>query len=410
MKTLVVLLLLLTSYGVNAQKHLTGFNHVEYYVNGNISGIDSFEFLYNSPAGSILENGPEFKFIPEYGMYDWIYQLPLIKCDAYNRFYGNSLPLTSSVNVNQTIVDDTLTLAEFDAVRYEFFYHASGNISNIKRYSYDGSTFVLYSELINEFDSNNHKTVASELQYYPGGITETWLLDSFFFDTTNNLVRHIRFENDWNGGLLATSQSLMSYIGNDISIIERYYGDEVTPLTWTTHFEYDYWAGTLEGWTSYEVNNGTIQGDPFVETHYQYATNNRVSSINSVSTSFAGSLYWDDSFSYDAEGFITESTKYFGTSSNGFSLVDEKRFYYDQFANLDEYEPLQLTISPNPSSEFVEISIDSEIKEVAVFSLNGAIMILQESGDIDISNLPSGVYVAKVRTSTGTAQGRFVKL
>ena len=90
-------------------------------------------------------------------------------------------------------------------------------------------------------------------------------------------------------------------------------------------------------------------------------------------------------------------------------LESVDKFYYQNTADVNEVVVAEASISPNPASDFIAIKTNDEIEQIAIYSINGNVMLTQNSGDISIAHLPAGVYIAKVKTATGFAQARFVK-
>ena len=123
-----------------------------------------------------------------------------------------------------------------------------------------------------------------------------------------------------------------------------------------------------------------------------------------------GDVFQQFDYVYNAQGFITELTSSemdMNTSALYSASVD--KFYYQNTADVNEVVVAEASISPNPASDFIAIKTNDEIEQIAIYSINGNVMLTQNSGDISIAHLPAGVYIAKVKTATGFAQARFVK-
>lgn len=63
----------------------------------------------------------------------------------------------------------------------------------------------------------------------------------------------------------------------------------------------------------------------------------------------------------------------------------------------------KLTIYPNPTSDFINIKSDTEIKETVVYELSGKVVsrAVNQNNRIDIKDVPSGVYILKVTDAKG---------
>jgi surface protein len=70
-----------------------------------------------------------------------------------------------------------------------------------------------------------------------------------------------------------------------------------------------------------------------------------------------------------------------------------------------------ITIYPNPASEHLNISVtdDLELKEVSVYSTLGQRLMVSAQDQIDVSNLPSGVYYLSIDTDQGRVNKTLVR-
>lgn len=71
----------------------------------------------------------------------------------------------------------------------------------------------------------------------------------------------------------------------------------------------------------------------------------------------------------------------------------------------------QITIYPNPSSDFISISLPNnlEAKSVRVFDNSGKHLLTGTNNTIDISNLASGIYIVKIMLDHKVFTSRFIK-
>jgi hypothetical protein len=75
---------------------------------------------------------------------------------------------------------------------------------------------------------------------------------------------------------------------------------------------------------------------------------------------------------------------------------------------------LQLTLSPNPSSDLIKINLPVgsgiEIKSIVLFDILGKIVLNQlDNNQVNISNLPKGVYMLHIKTSEGSINKKVIK-
>lgn len=405
MKKTLLFGLLIASFGANAQQKLIATNITEYDQTGAVQYLDSNEFTYNSWEGSLFSNEPIFKF--DGAVYDWFYELPSIKWDVQNNYSGSSMPLTLNETFNNTIVNGDATVSQSGNQRIEFMYDLSGNLINRKDYFYNGTSYELGYENTYEFDANNNLILQEGISY-GGGTPELESVDSLFYNASNQMIRFVNYSLDFaTSTLVISSESLITYTGTDISNVKLYQESSPGVFEWAFDIDYTYGAVNPVSLVGYQVTNGVPDSTPMVEIDFTYGPNAKLSVYEAY---LGGDLFQQNVYTYDAQDFLSEieeSSLDFMTSTLYTSQV--QKFYYQSTAGIDEVAIAEAKVYPNPSSDFISISTDSDIQEVAIYASNGAIMMTQNSGDIAISNLPAGVYIAKVKTSTGVAQARFVK-
>ena len=76
-------------------------------------------------------------------------------------------------------------------------------------------------------------------------------------------------------------------------------------------------------------------------------------------------------------------------------------FYYSNSTGLDEPKEILLSVWPNPATEKVHVG-GIEIAEVQVYNTLGQLMkTVQNSNEVDVSNLPQGVYLLRITDAEG---------
>lgn len=92
------------------------------------------------------------------------------------------------------------------------------------------------------------------------------------------------------------------------------------------------------------------------------------------------------------------------------SLFREPITLGDALATLGTDDLKDLSIYPNPATDFVNIlSVQHDIQKVAIFDLTGKQMLSDNRQKVNVSKLPSGVYVLSVKTETGIKNFKFIK-
>ena len=80
----------------------------------------------------------------------------------------------------------------------------------------------------------------------------------------------------------------------------------------------------------------------------------------------------------------------------------------DPTAKLNELNSA-VSIYPNPTSEYVNIEVNSEIQFVTIYDLNGAIVQTESKNHFAIKNLESGIYIISIETENEVITTRLIK-
>lgn len=85
-------------------------------------------------------------------------------------------------------------------------------------------------------------------------------------------------------------------------------------------------------------------------------------------------------------------------------------WYVPGVLNLDEVENLDVSIYPVPCIDILTIETDKNVNAVIIYDLNGKEMMNTEALKIDISTLPSGIYIVEIKLSEGVLMKKINKL
>lgn len=80
--------------------------------------------------------------------------------------------------------------------------------------------------------------------------------------------------------------------------------------------------------------------------------------------------------------------------------------------SVDEFSVSRVSISPNPTSDFVNIELhpSNTIESIEIYSITGQLVSKMKSNTkVDISNLESGVYLMKIETTNGSTTKKLIK-
>ena len=401
MKKNILFVLALTAFGANAQQKLVGLTTREFDETASLTHIDSISYTYNSWEGSLTSNEPQFKF--DSPVFDYLYNLPTIKCNTEDVYVG--VPLQFDYTRTNTILNGEITNSEVtQSDREEYTYDASGNLTKVEYYFWNVSQFDIYAESTFEYDANNNLLVEAYISD-PIANPTTESLDSMFYDASNKLSRAISYE--WDGSALAPlSESLITYTGNEISNLKLYEAP-TSQLEWTYDIYYTYSGGTPSLIEAYPVTGGVPSTTVEVEINYTFNSDNQLSLYQIY---FGGDLFGQQGYTYDTEGFVVKiENSDLDFSTSAIYLSEVKDFYYQSTANLIELPTVKATIYPNPSNDFITIESDSQVDRISVLTTDGKVMIEQKGNTVNVSNLTVGIYVVNITTTEGTTQTRFMK-
>ena len=114
----------------------------------------------------------------------------------------------------------------------------------------------------------------------------------------------------------------------------------------------------------------------------------------------------------NAEFYIWKNNDFFVSSNPTYTLEVKKdcdlKAYFRLYDNLDEATS-EMAFYPNPTKGLIHIDLP-EVQFVEVFDILGKFIFVSEKATIDLSGLPSGVYVVKITLSDGQIKiGRVLK-
>ena len=114
----------------------------------------------------------------------------------------------------------------------------------------------------------------------------------------------------------------------------------------------------------------------------------------------------------NAEFYIWKNNDFFVSSNPTYTLEVKKdcdlKAYFRLYDNLDE-ATTEMPFYPNPTKGLIHLDLP-EVQFVEVFDILGKFIFVSEKATIDLSGLPSGVYVVKITLSDGQIKiGRVLK-
>ena len=76
-------------------------------------------------------------------------------------------------------------------------------------------------------------------------------------------------------------------------------------------------------------------------------------------------------------------------------------------AKINKYQ--EIYVYPNPSNKLINIQLNSKVNRVEVYDLNGCLVLVGDSAEINIQTLNKGMYILKAVTDDSVYNARFVR-
>ena len=111
---------------------------------------------------------------------------------------------------------------------------------------------------------------------------------------------------------------------------------------------------------------------------------------------------------YDSQGNKINDPWPTPFSTGGFDLDAVGLIHVNGINSVVEKE-IEISIFPNPISDVFQVNIEKEIIQIQVLNLGGKIVSFSGNSILDISDLPSGLYLIKIITNSGTYVKKVVK-
>jgi hypothetical protein len=82
----------------------------------------------------------------------------------------------------------------------------------------------------------------------------------------------------------------------------------------------------------------------------------------------------------------------------------------DNVANIEDLPMVDAKVYPNPANDELNISLDGEVENVTITSMDGKVVATSSSSKVNVATLEAGMYVYNVTTVEGkVAKGNFIK-
>jgi len=259
------------------------------------------------------------------------------------------------------------------------------------------------SEWLEEFDNNGFLESLFFTDIYHG-----WAITGTSFSITESYIYSYDGEN-W-----SLNQTIPGVVLHDVFFTDSINGWAVGDLGTILKFDDNEWIAqpspTMERLNDVfflDQNHGWICGDYGTILYYN---GDEWNIQNSGTVSYLNEIYFTDSLN----GWVAGEQSIFYTTSGGNLITGIEDLH--KLAGSQEF-----LVYPNPSKENITLNINLQINSrvsIKLYDLKG-FLVIDRTGEhlmaginqveINISDLPAGVYVCKLQTTEGQSTQKFVK-
>jgi hypothetical protein len=186
---------------------------------------------------------------------------------------------------------------------------------------------------------------------------------------------------------------------------------------WVNYFQNTYTYDANNNWTITLRQNweGNTWVNSFLYTCTYDAYNNQTSILGQEwnSGAWVNSCYFN--YTYDANNFkISDSFKQWNNTGTIIESGDSTYYYFRTVVGIDDIlsDANFLSIYPNPTSNYITIEAPATGR-ISITNLNGQQLITRQITEpktqIDIRNLPSGVYFVRLTDDRTVEVRKFIK-
>lgn len=223
---------------------------------------------------------------------------------------------------------------------------------------------------------------------------------------TENLSYLFKKIPEYNRLSISADVKLEKLDSSDYYMLSLYYNNNGV-YSWAGGFNFDYQGGMyadsdeaikyLGDWTAEKWYNLRIEIDHVTEKNVKYYLDNQLVFTSVLSNKIVRTNELNFEFDNYNSGFIADNI-----------IIKD----LDQLSVTD-INKNQISIFPNPSSDFINIKSHEAVKSIKIYDIKGALIKSENATDsvikTDISSFPKGNYIISVETKSGTETRKFIK-
>ncbi|KFC23440.1 T9SS type A sorting domain-containing protein [Epilithonimonas lactis] len=189
---------------------------------------------------------------------------------------------------------------------------------------------------------------------------------------------------------------------SDYYMLSLYYNNNGN-YSWSGGFNFDYEGGLyadsdeaikyIEDWEAGKWYNLRIEIDHVTEKNVKYYLDNQLVFTSVLSNRIVRTNELNFEFDNYNSGYIVDNI-----------IIKDM----DQLA-VNDINKTKISIFPNPSSDFINIKFDEEIRSIKIYDIKGSLIKSDNTPKIDISAFPKGNYMVSIETKSRVETRKFIK-
>jgi Secretion system C-terminal sorting domain len=316
---------------------------------------------------------------------------------------------------------DTLLQKWLEYIKIVYTNDTKGNMLKGLIYSNDNGIWLKRADIIQTFDNNSNMTKLIYLSYTTQKDSTDFEFEvDFTYDTKNILTKTVskslsKFSTPYN---IYYQVTIPTYNADATLASEKFLsGETLATVVWSGQSEYTY--DTKKNNTkdeSFIVTGGVKDTMPSSRFTYTYNTKNQLTKLKYESIDFGGSEMLieksNSNYTYDVnDNLSNEKENRFSNLLQKMYFATDKDYTYFEFVGTKEISTIDFSISPNPTSDFLQIKTNETILYTAIFDINGRLQktIKGDVKNIDLQGLSNAPYFLQVYSEKGMGVCKFIK-
>lgn len=223
---------------------------------------------------------------------------------------------------------------------------------------------------------------------------------------TENLSYLFKKIPEYNRLSISADVKLEKLDSSDYYMLSLYYNNNGA-YSWAGGFNFDYEGGMyadsdeaikyIEDWVAGKWYNLRIEIDHVTEKKVKYYLDNQLVFTSPLSNKIVRANELNFEFDNYNSGFIVDNI-----------IIKDM----DQLS-VNDINKTQISIFPNPTSDFINIKSDEVIRSIKIYDVKGSLIktenVSGKASKIDISSLAKGNYIVSLETNSGIETKKIIK-